>query len=73
MVRDIVDVSWLTCAETKMRFHVYPARDSVVVTLAEQYGSALSIHLAPAELDRLAAVLDEARRESSASPVKAAA
>jgi hypothetical protein len=61
-MRDYVDVSWLTCAETQMRFHVYPARETVVVSLAEQYGSAMNIHLAPAELDRLSALLDEAKR-----------
>lgn len=58
--------------ETALRLRSYPAEDRVTVHIGDA-GSDVTLFLHRAEIDRLSAVLDEARQSLKVPAVKAAA
>ncbi len=63
----------VTSANTEMWLHSHADQGFVVVGLGDRHGSELRMHLRPAEIDRLAAVLDQARRALLVDTVSAVA
>jgi hypothetical protein len=58
---DYVNAHIVTSAETEIWFNAHSDQGFVALNLGKRYGSEMGIHLRPAEIDRLSAVLDQAR------------